>query len=83
MKKTISVMAVAAAFAFSAVSFAASPGAAKKGQTSSEHYCLYYEAGTDCNFTSLEQCHAMASGIGGNCVQQGGGDRTGDHPAHR
>jgi hypothetical protein len=82
--KTISVMVVAAAFAFSAVSFAASPGAAKKGQTSSsEHYCLYYEAGTDCSFTSLEQCHATASGIGGNCVQQGGGDRAGDHPAHR
>jgi hypothetical protein len=81
--KTISVMAVAAALAFSAVSFAASPGATKKGQTSSEHYCLSYEAGTDCSFTSLEQCHAMASGIGGNCVQQGGGDHAADHPAHR
>ena len=25
----------------------------------------------------------MASGIGGNCVQQGGGDHAADHPAHR
>jgi len=81
--KTISVMAVAAAFAFSAVSFAASPGAAKKGQTSSEHYCLYYEAGTDCNFTSLEQCQATASGIGGNCVHQDAPAGAGDHAAHK
>jgi Protein of unknown function (DUF3551) len=82
--KTISMMAVAATIAFSAVSFAATPGAAKKGPvTPPGHYCLSYEAGTDCNFTSYAQCEATASGIGGNCIQQDAGDRAGDHPAHR
>jgi hypothetical protein len=81
--KTISMMAVAATIGFSAVSFAATPGAAKRGPiTPQEHYCLSYEAGTDCNFTSYAQCEATASGIGGNCIQQGAGDRAGDHPAH-
>jgi hypothetical protein len=81
--KTITIMAVAAAIAFSAVSFAATPDAAKKGQTSPGHYCLSYEAGSDCSFTSLEQCQATASGIGGNCVHQDAGGRAGDHAAHR
>jgi hypothetical protein len=81
--KTITMMAVAAAIAFSAASFAATPGATKKGQTSPGHYCLAYEAGTDCNFTSLEQCQATASGIGGNCVHQEAAAGAGDHPAHR
>jgi hypothetical protein len=81
--KTISMMAVAATLAFSAASFAATPGVAKKGPTTaSEHYCLSYEAGTDCGFTSYAQCEATASGVGGNCIQQGG-DRAGDHAAHR
>jgi hypothetical protein len=81
--KTITMMAVAAAIAFSAASFAATPSATKKGQTSPGHYCLAYEAGTDCSFTSLEQCQAMAAGIGGNCVHQDASAGAGDHPAHR
>jgi hypothetical protein len=80
--KTISMAAVAATLAFSAVAFAATPGAAKREPaTASEHYCLSYEAGTDCGFTSYAQCEATASGIGGSCIQQN--DRAGDHPAHR
>jgi hypothetical protein len=80
--KTIFLMAVAATVAFSAVSFAATPEAAKRGPiTSQGHYCLSYEAGTDCSFTSYAQCEATASGIGGSCMHQD--DRAGDHPAHR
>jgi hypothetical protein len=73
--KTISMMAVAAAIAFSAVSFTATPGAATPGPrpktstTPPEHYCLSYEAGPECGFTSQAQCEAMASGIGGDCKQ--------------
>jgi hypothetical protein len=82
--KTISMMAVTAAIAFSAVSFTATPGvAAKAGPiTPPEHYCLSYEAGTECGFTSYAQCEASAAGIGGDCSQDAG-DRAGDHPAHR
>ena len=73
--KTISMMALAAAIAFSAVSFtttqaAAAPGPKPKTSiTPPEHYCLFYEAGSECGFTSHEQCEAMASGIGGECKQ--------------
>lgn len=82
--KTISTMAIAATIAFSAVAFAATPETAKRGPiTPSEHYCLSYEAGTDCSFTSYAQCEVTASGIGGSCIHQGAGDRTADHPAHR
>jgi hypothetical protein len=86
--KTIPMMAVAAAIAFSAASFTATPVAAKAGPiTPPEHYCLSYEAGSECGFTSYAQCKAMASGIGGDCIQQDAGDRAGDragdHPAHR
>jgi hypothetical protein len=83
--KTIPMMAVAAAFAVSALS--ATPGAAKTAKagptTPPEHYCLSYEAGSECGFTSYAQCEAMASGIGGDCRQQDAGDRTRAQPAHR
>ena len=72
MKTTISMIAVAAAIAFSAVSFTATQAAARPGprpKASIEHYCLSYEAGSECGFTSYAQCEAMASGIGGNCKQ--------------
>jgi hypothetical protein len=75
MKTTISMIAVAAAIAFSAVSFTATQAAARPGPrpktsiTPPEHYCLSYEAGSECGFTSYAQCEAMASGIGGNCKQ--------------
>jgi phage gp45-like len=80
--KTITVMAVAAAIAFSAASFAATPATTKKGQTSG-HYCLAYEAGSDCSFTSLEQCKASAAGIGGDCVHQDAVAGAADHAAHK
>ena len=85
--KTISTMAVAAAIAISALSLTANPGAAKTAKpeptAAPEHYCLSYEAGSECGFTSYSQCEAMASGIGGDCRQQDAGDRTQAHPAHR
>jgi hypothetical protein len=62
--KTISMMAVAAATAVSALSFTATPGAAKTAAAGPikppEHYCLSYEAGSECGFTSYAQCEAMA-----------------------
>lgn len=73
--KTISLMVVAATFAFSAASFTATPGAAKPAKVEPvkppEHYCLSYEAGTDCGFANYGQCEATASGIGGDCTLQG------------
>jgi hypothetical protein len=81
--KAITMMAVAAAIAFPAASFAAPPAATKKGQTSPGHYCLAYEAGNDCSFTSLEQCQATATGIGGTCVHQDAPAAAGNHPAQK
>jgi hypothetical protein len=83
--KTIYMMAVAAAIAFSAASFTAAAAKAAKAEsgTHPEHYCLAYEAGSDCNFTSYAQCEATAAGIGGGCVEQRTGDGARDHPAHR
>jgi hypothetical protein len=84
--KTMSMLAVAAAIAISTLSFTATPGAAKTAKpepaTAPEHYCLSYEAGSECGFTSYAQCEAMASGIGGDC-RQDPGDRTREHPAQR
>ena len=31
-------------------------------------YCMSYNCGTYCDFTSLAQCNASASGIGGACA---------------
>jgi Protein of unknown function (DUF3551) len=32
------------------------------------HYCLWYaEGGTDCSFTSYQQCQATTSGIAAEC----------------
>ncbi|HEV7881430.1 DUF3551 domain-containing protein [Bradyrhizobium sp.] len=77
-------MAAAAAIAVSALSLNATPGAAKTAKagptTAPEHYCLSYEAGSECGFTSYAQCEAMASGIGGECRREAG-DRT-RQPAH-
>jgi hypothetical protein len=67
--KTISIMAIASAMAFSAAAFAATPEAAKAGpMVPAGHYCLEYdEGGMDCSFTSYAQCEATASGIGAEC----------------
>jgi Protein of unknown function (DUF3551) len=84
--KTIFMMAAAAAIAISALSFTASQGAARTAKpapaTAPEHYCLSYEAGSECGFTSYTQCEAMASGIGGDC-RPDAGDRTREQPDHR
>jgi hypothetical protein len=81
--KTIYVMATATAIVLSAVSFIATTAAARptkaESNTLPEHYCLSYEAGTDCSFTSYAQCEATASGIGGTCTVQEA--RNGGHPA--
>jgi hypothetical protein len=62
------------------------PGAAKTAKaapaTAAEHYCLSYEAGSECGFTTYAQCEAMAAGIGGDCRQEPG-DRTRAQPAQR
>jgi hypothetical protein len=48
-----------------AASAAMLPSAADAGD-----YCYNtYYGGADCNFTSMEQCQATASGIGGTCSQ--------------
>jgi hypothetical protein len=84
--RTISMMAVATTIAISALSFTAAPAAAKTAKaaptTTTEHYCLSYEAGSECGFTSYAQCEAMAAGIGGDCRQEAG-DQTRKQPAHR
>jgi hypothetical protein len=68
--KTIQKVAIASAIAFSALAFV--PVTASTAQAGpivpSGHYCLSYdEGGTDCNFTSYEQCLATASGLGAEC----------------
>jgi hypothetical protein len=67
--KTISMMAITSAIAFSAAVFAATPGTARAGSMVPRgHVCLEYdEGGMDCSFTSYEQCEATASGIGAEC----------------
>jgi hypothetical protein len=88
--KTISMIAIALAIAFSAAVFAATPGAAKAGPIMlSGHVCLEYdEGGMDCSFTSYAQCEATASGIGAECTGstfrdderfRGQGRRTGEY----
>lgn len=64
--KSISMIAIAAAAALSALAF---PGAANAGPiVPPGHYCLYYdEGGSDCSFTSYAQCEATASGIDAEC----------------
>jgi hypothetical protein len=67
--KKISMAAIAAAIAFSALAFSATPGAAKAGPiVPSGRACLSYdEGGTDCSFTSYAQCEATASALPAEC----------------
>jgi hypothetical protein len=76
--KTISMIAMASAVA---LSFAATPGAAKAGPiVPPGRDCLSYdEGGTDCSFTSYAQCLATASGIAAECY----GDTFRDDEASR
>ena len=67
--KTISVIALASAIAFSTLAFSATPGAAKPAPALPPgRYCLSFDqGGTDCSFTSYAQCATTASGIGADC----------------
>jgi hypothetical protein len=67
--KTISVIALASAIAFSTLAFGATPGAAKpEPALPPGRYCLSYDqGGTDCSFTSYAQCATTALGIGADC----------------
>ncbi|MBR1125259.1 DUF3551 domain-containing protein [Bradyrhizobium lablabi] len=68
--RTIQKLAIASAIAFPALAFAAmTTAAAKAGPVvPSGHYCLLYdEGGTDCSFTSYEQCLATADGLAAEC----------------
>jgi hypothetical protein len=71
--KTISMMAMVSAIAFSATAFSATPGAAKAGLIASAgRYCLSYdEGGMNCSFTSYAECEATASGINAECYGNG------------
>jgi hypothetical protein len=47
------------------------------------HYCLQYdEGGTDCSFTSYNQCLATASGIGAECYGKTARDDAEDSGAY-
>jgi Protein of unknown function (DUF3551) len=62
--------AIAALFALSALAgIGLSSTAAEAGPiVPSGHYCLLYdEGGTDCGFTTYQQCEATASGIAAEC----------------
>jgi hypothetical protein len=64
--------ATAALFALAALAFACaglSPSVAEAGPIVPRgHYCLWYDyGGTDCSFTSYQQCEATASGLAGEC----------------
>ena len=68
--KTIQKIAITSAIAFSAVALVPmSASTAVAGPiVPAGHYCLYYdEGGTDCSFTSYEQCLATASGEAAEC----------------
>lgn len=79
--KNITMIAIASAVALSALAFAATPGAAKAAPVVPPgRYCLSYDyGGSDCGFTSYEQCRATASGIAAECY----GDTPRDHNASR
>jgi len=64
--------APAALFALATLVFACvglSPSVAEAGPIVPHgHYCLWYDyGGTDCSFTSYQQCEATASGLAGEC----------------
>jgi Protein of unknown function (DUF3551) len=68
--RTIQRLAIAATIAFSAL--ALTPMTASSAEAGpivpSGHYCLLYdEGGTDCSFTSYEQCLATANGLAAEC----------------
>ena len=68
--RMIQKLAIASTIALPALAFAAmTPAAAQTAPVvPSGHYCLSYdEGGSDCNFTSYEQCLATANGLAAEC----------------
>jgi hypothetical protein len=68
--RTIQKVTIASTIAFSALAFI--PMTASTAQAGpivpSGHYCLYYaEGGSDCSFTSYDECLATASGEAAEC----------------
>ncbi|WP_454623998.1 DUF3551 domain-containing protein [Bradyrhizobium cenepequi] len=63
-------VAAGAAMAVSAVTFLmiTEPASAAPHRPAVD-YCLSYEGGTDCSFTSKAECEATASGIGAECYR--------------
>ena len=46
------------------------------------HYCLWYaEGGTDCSFTSYQQCEETASGLAAECYGKAAREESGGLPA--
>lgn len=68
--KTIRELTVASAIAFSAFALANISGSAAYAGPAVPpgHYCMTFDTGgSDCGFTSYEQCLATASGIDAEC----------------
>lgn len=68
--KAIYKLAVVSAIAFSAFGLANISGSAAYAGPAvpSGHYCMTFDTGgSDCGFTSYEQCLATASGIDAEC----------------
>jgi hypothetical protein len=87
--KTISMMAAAAAIAISALSFTATPGAAKTAKagttTPPEHYCLSYEAGSSVALQATRNARqwlpaSAATADKMQVIEHGSSRRTGDEP---
>lgn len=68
--KTVHRLAAVPAIAFSAFAFAAIAGTPAMAALPShpDAYCLTYEKGASvCEYATIAQCEATASGIGGQC----------------
>lgn len=75
--------AISALFALAALAgVALSPSAAEAGPiVPPGHYCLSYAVGgTDCSFTSYQQCQATASGQAAECYGKTARDDAEDSP---
>jgi len=82
MKATTST-AISALFALSALAATGlSPSVAEAGPIVPRgHYCLWYaQGGTDCGFTSYQQCQATASGQAAECYGKTARDDAEDMP---
>jgi uncharacterized membrane protein len=64
-------VAAAAAVAVSAVTFLmmAEPASAARPPRPPVDYCLSFEGGNDCSFTSKAECEATASGVRAECYR--------------